>query len=79
MLVTMCQPFARMLFLDTGSPGGLESRQINGIRDRELLRHSKDVRYEPIEKVERHAFPNDNAKDLCCFCGRGKRVVLNQC
>lgn len=79
MLVTMFQPFDRMLFLDTGSPGGLERRQINGIGGRELLRHGKDIGYESIEEIERHAFPNDHAKDLCCFCGWGKRVVLNEC
>lgn len=79
MLVTVFQPFDRMLFLDTGSPGGLESRQINGTGGRELLRHGKDIGDESIEEIERHAFPNDNAKDLCCFFGRGKRVVLNEC
>lgn len=79
MLVTMFQPFDRMHFLDTRRPRGLKSRQINGIGGHELLRDGKDIGYEPIKQIERHAFPNDHTEDLYCFCGRGKRVVLNEC
>lgn len=78
MLVTMFQPFDRMLFLDSGSPDGLESRQINGIGGHELLRDGKDIGDESIEQIERHAFPNDDAKDLYFVFGWGKRVVLNE-
>lgn len=79
MLVTMFQPFDRMHFLETRRRNGLESRQINGIGDHELLRDGKDIGYKPIEEIERHAFPNDDTEDLYRFCGRGKRVVLNKC
>lgn len=60
-----------MLFLDTGGPGGLKSRQIDGISGHEQLRDGKDIAYESIEEIERHAFPDDDAKDLCCVCGWG--------
>ena len=65
----------RIFFLCAGILALTQNREIRLIIVNQVLRRSTDIRDQPIQKIERHAFADHNAKDLdAVFVGR-ERVV----
>lgn len=76
MLMLMIHPSTLMLLLHTRR-ARLESCEIDRISVHQLFGNGYDVRDEAIQKVERHAFADDDTEDLCSLAGRGERVVCS--
>jgi hypothetical protein len=64
-----------MFFLGAGIFALTQNREIRFIIVNQVLRRSTDIRDQSIQKIERHAFADHDAKDLGAVFVWGERVV----
>ncbi len=74
-LLVGMQSLAGVLLFKVAGCSWLEGCQVDGVRVHELLRHGTDVCDETVQKVEGHAFADDDAEDFSFFFFGGEGVV----